>query len=120
MTDGIPGDELESREDAQRPVERIVMHLAPDEAALVEKYRADNEADRLARELQKTTLLLISGWMAFHDETGSGLTWTTFLDEFDADQYIPMELQKYHKHIYQMLDNTISAVYHKSCEVVGA
>ncbi len=27
MTDGIPGDEIESREDAQRPVERLVMPL---------------------------------------------------------------------------------------------
>ena len=27
MTDGIPGDELESREDAKRPVERLVIWL---------------------------------------------------------------------------------------------
>ena len=27
MTDGIPGDEIESREDAQRPVERLVSRI---------------------------------------------------------------------------------------------
>lgn len=27
MVDGIPGDEIESREDAKRPVERLVMRL---------------------------------------------------------------------------------------------
>lgn len=116
--------ETTEREEAQTGSgsrhDRIVMHLEPDEAALVQKLRAEKDAERLARELQKTTLLLISGWIAFHEETGSGLTWSTFLDEFDADQYIPMELQKYHKHIYQMLDNAISVVYHKCCEIVGA
>ena len=101
-------------------VQRLVMHLEPDEAAMIEKYRAEKDAERLARELQKTTLLLVGGWMAFHEETGSGLTWSTFLNDFDADQYIPLELQKYHQQIYQMLDNTISGVYHKSCEIVGA
>jgi len=42
MTDGIPGDELESREDAKRPVERLVM--LPDDAELVElvKYLIAN------------------------------------------------------------------------------
>ncbi len=112
--------EKASAADPQGRNEALVMHLSPDEAELVEKYRAEKKADRLARELQKTILLLVSGWMAYHDETGAGLTWTTFMDDFDCDKYIPIDLQKYRKHIYQMLNETIGDVFHKCCRVVGA
>ena len=98
----------------------VMQQLAPDEVNLLEKYRAEKEADRLAQELHKTTLLLVSGWMTYHEKTGDGLTWSTFMNDFDCDQYIPFELQKYHKHIYEMLDLIISSTFHKCCEATGA
>ena len=47
MTDGIPGDEIESREDAKRPVERLIMRLR---AALDEFPVINDDPRQLLRD----------------------------------------------------------------------
>jgi hypothetical protein len=86
------------------------MNLSQDEVELIENYRKKKRDEHLAYEIKKTTLLLIVGWAEYADCTGNILTWSTFLDDFDADQYIPFELQKYKRAIYNMISQTINNI----------
>ena len=110
----------ESTIETERQLDAIVMSLSPAEAAIVDSYRAELEAKRLAAELQRITLLLVSGWAEWNEQHGYGLTYTTFLDDFDCDQYIPIDLQKYRKQIYEMVGDAASSVHHRCREIVGA
>ena len=101
-------------------VDALVMHLTPAEVTVIKSRRKAEAARDLAKDLHKVAMLLVNNWTNYQDETGMMLTWSIFLDDFDCDKIIPMDLQQHKKLLYSVVEEVSAASKSKCMEYTGA
>ncbi|MCP4528684.1 MAG: hypothetical protein GY833_22650 [Aestuariibacter sp.] len=84
------------------------MRLTPDEEALILKRRAEEarvqKRERFYGEVVRITAL----WHEWSLENGEGLTFSTFVNQFEAPEHINTEFEGHLKAIYEAVRDVLN------------
>jgi len=81
------------------------MNLSPEEIILIERHRAEKEEEQQDILFEKMIYKVLWEWNQFSDQTGAGLTYSTFCSEceFNVSQFLDDKFDKQRSRIFEII-----------------
>jgi len=81
------------------------MNLSPEEIILIERHRAEKEEEQQDILFEKMIYKVLWEWHQFSDQTGAGLTFSTFTSEseFNVSQFLDDKFDKRRPRIFELI-----------------